>query len=137
MQPAGICALRRRQFGARIAANAIAQLGSPSRSRSWRTSGQKPYRSNSAASDGELDRLEIKIREVAVDGGFKPGPTNTALADPHPNTVFIAGRQEPTSKRTIRRLRRYRTAEEGRISHLKRRYGLDRSRLKGDQGRPI
>ena len=26
---------------------------------------------------------------------------------------------------------------EGRISHLKRRYGLDRSRLKGDHGRQI
>jgi IS5 family transposase len=85
----------------------------------------------------ELDRLEIKIREVAVDGGFKPGPTNTALADVHPKTVFIAGRQQPPSKRTTRRLRRYRTGEEGRISHLKRRYGLDRSRLKGDQGRRV
>ncbi len=85
----------------------------------------------------ELDRLGINVREVAVDGGFKPGPTNTALADLHPKTVFIAGRQEPGSKRTQRRLRRYRTGEEGRISHLKRRYGLDRSRLKGDQGRQI
>ncbi len=85
----------------------------------------------------ELDRLAIKIRDVAVDGGFKPGPTNTALADLQPKTVFIAGRQEPTSKRTTRRLRRYRTGEEGRISHLKRRYGLDRSRLKGDEGRQI
>jgi len=85
----------------------------------------------------ELDRLGIKIREVAVDGGFKPGPTNTALADLGPKTVFIAGRQEPASKRTTRRLRRYRTGEEGRISHLKRSYGLGRSRLKGDQGRQI
>ena len=85
----------------------------------------------------ELGRLEIKIREVAVDGGFKAGPTNTALADLQPKTVFIAGRQEPASKRTTRRLRRYRTGEEGRISHLKRRYGLDRSRLKGDEGRQI
>ena len=85
----------------------------------------------------ELERLGIKIREVALDGGFKPGPTNTALADLQPKTVFIAGRQEPGSKRTQRRLRRYRTGEEGRISHLKRRYGLDRSRLKGDEGRQI
>ena len=51
--------------------------------------------------------------------------------------MFIAGRQEPASKRTQRRLRRYRTGAEGRISHLKRRYGLDRSRLKGDEGRQI
>jgi IS5 family transposase len=83
----------------------------------------------------ELERLGIAPREVALDGGFKPGPTNTALEDLAPKTVFIAGRQEPDSKRTQRRLRRYRTGEEGRISHLKRRYGLDRSRLKGDQGR--
>ena len=85
----------------------------------------------------ELERLGIRPREIAVDGGFKPGPTNTALQDLAPKQVFIAGRQEPGSKRTQRRLRRYRTGEEGRISHLKRRYGLDRSRLKGDQGRQI
>ena len=78
--------------------------------------------------------MGISPREVALDGGFMPTPTNTALADLAPTTVFIAGRQEPTSKRTTRRLRRYRTGKEGRISHLKRRYGLDRSRLKGDEG---
>ena len=85
----------------------------------------------------ELKRLGITPREVAVDGGFKAGPTNTALADLHPKNVYVAGRQEPGSKRTQRRLRRYRTGEEGRISHLKRGYGLDRSRLKGDEGRQI
>lgn len=85
----------------------------------------------------ELERLGIRPREIAVDGGFKPGPTNSALQDLAPKQVFIAGRQEPGSKRTQRRLRRYRTGEEGRISHLKRRYGLDRSRLKGDHGRQI
>jgi IS5 family transposase len=85
----------------------------------------------------ELTRLGITPREVALDAGFQPGPTNAALADLQPETVFIAGRQQPASKRTTRRLRRYRTGQEGRISHLKRRYGLDRSRLKGDQGRQI
>jgi IS5 family transposase len=85
----------------------------------------------------ELARLGISVREVAVDGGFNTGPTNTALADLQPKQTFIAGRQEPGSKRTQRRLRRYRTGAEGRISHLKRRYGLDRSRLKGDEGRQI
>jgi len=85
----------------------------------------------------ELERLGISVREVAVDGGFNTGPTNSALADLQPKNVFIAGRQEPGSKRTQRRLRRYRTGAEGRISHLKRRYGLDRSRLKGDEGRQI
>jgi transposase, IS5 family len=85
----------------------------------------------------ELTRLGITPREVALDAGFQPGPTNAALEDLQPETVFIAGRQQPASKRTTRRLRRYRTGQEGRISHLKRRYGLDRSRLKGDQGRQI
>jgi transposase, IS5 family len=85
----------------------------------------------------ELGRLGIWVREVAVDGGFNTGSTNTALAELHPKNVFIAGRQEPGSKRTQRRLRRYRTGAEGRISHLKRRYGLNRSRLKGDHGRQI
>lgn len=83
----------------------------------------------------ELQRLGISPREVALDGGFNTAPTNTALADLHPTNVFIAGRQQPGSKRTQRRMRRYRTGAEGRISHLKRRYGLDRSRLKGDEGR--
>jgi IS5 family transposase len=85
----------------------------------------------------ELKRLGISPREVALDGGFQPGPTNDALEDLGPERVFIAGRQEPESKRTTRRLRRYRTGEEGRISHLKRRYGLDRSRLKGGEGQQI
>jgi IS5 family transposase len=85
----------------------------------------------------ELTRVGIAPREVALDGGFMPTPTNSALEDLAPKTVFIAGRQEPASKRSGRRLRRYRTGAEGRISHLKRRYGLDRSRLKGDEGRQI
>jgi IS5 family transposase len=89
------------------------------------------------ATAAELKRLGICPREVALDGGFMPAPTNTALENLAPKTVFIAGRQEPGSKRTQRRLLRYRTGAEGRISHLKRRYGLDRSRLKGDEGRQI
>jgi transposase, IS5 family len=83
----------------------------------------------------ELGRLGIAPRAVALDGGFMPTPTNRALEDVQPEQVFIAGRQEPASKRTARRMRRYRTGAEGRVSRLKRRYGLDRSRLKGDQGR--
>jgi IS5 family transposase len=85
----------------------------------------------------ELERLGIRPQEVALDGGFMPAPTNTALAGVATKQVFIAGRQEPGSKRTTRRLRRYRTGAEGRISHLKRRYGLNRSRLKRDEGQQI
>jgi IS5 family transposase len=84
-----------------------------------------------------LTRLGITPREVAVDGGFQPTPTNAALAELGAKTVFIAGHQEPASRHTRRRLARYRTGTEGRISHLKRRYGLDRSRLKGDDGEQI
>ncbi len=85
----------------------------------------------------ELTRLSISPREVALDGGFMAGPTNDALAELAPDRVFIAGRQQPGSKRTQRRLRRYRTGAEGRISHLKRRYGLNRTRLKGGEGQQI
>ncbi len=48
--------------------------------------------------------------------------------------LFIAGRQQPGSRRTQRRLARYRTGAEGQISHLKRGYGMRWSRLKGQNG---
>jgi IS5 family transposase len=88
---------------------------------------------------GELTRLGIRPREIALDGGFNLGPTHQALDDHGltPERVFIAGRQQPGSRRTQRRLARYRTGAEGRISHLKRGYGMNRARLKGDEGRQI
>ena len=82
----------------------------------------------------ELERLGLSPSEVALDGGFQTGPTTDALEPLAPKRTFIAGRQQPGSKRTRRRLARYRTGTEGRISHLKRRYGLRRSRLKGQRG---
>jgi IS5 family transposase len=85
----------------------------------------------------ELQRLGLCPREVALDGGFLPGPTNSSLAELAPERVFISGRQQPGSRRTQRRLQRYRTGAEGRISHLKRRYGMSRSRLKGHDGQRI
>jgi IS5 family transposase len=85
----------------------------------------------------ELKRLGISPREVALDGGFNVGPTRQAFEDLAPERVFISGRQQPGSKRTQRRMQRYRTGAEGRISHLKRRYGMGRSRLKGDEGQQI
>ena len=66
-----------------------------------------------------------------------PGPTTQALAALAPVRTFISGRAEPGSRRTRRRLARYRTGCEGRISHLKRGYGLRRSRLRGNQGQRI
>ena len=85
----------------------------------------------------ELQRLGLCPREVALDGGFQTGPTAEALESLGPERIFISGRQQPGSRRTQRRLQRYRTGAEGRISHLKRGYGLGRSRLKGDQGQRI
>ena len=82
----------------------------------------------------ELKRLGLSPREVALDGGFKIRPTSEQLEDLDPERVFISGRQQPGSRRTQRRLQRYRTGAEGRISHLKRGYGMRRSRLKGDDG---
>jgi len=81
----------------------------------------------------EQDRLGLTPREVALDGGVVPGPTIQTLAGVAPTRTFISGRAEPGSRRTRRRLARYRTGCEGRISHLKRGYGLRRSR---PQGRP-
>jgi transposase, IS5 family len=85
----------------------------------------------------ELKRLGLSPKEVALDGGFHTDPTTEAFDALTPERLFISGRQQPGSRRTQRRLARYRTGAEGRISHLKRGYGLNRSRLKGEQGQQI
>ncbi len=84
----------------------------------------------------EIKNLNITLKEIVLDGGFMPTPTNTTLED-LADTIHITGRQESGSRRTRRRRQRYRTGAEGRISHLKRGYGLGRSRLKGDTGHQI
>jgi transposase, IS5 family len=84
----------------------------------------------------EIKNLNIKLKEIMLDGGFMPTPSNTAL-EHLADTIHITGRQESGSRRSRRRRQRYRTGAEGRISHLKRGYGLDRSRLKGDTGHQI
>jgi hypothetical protein len=48
----------------------------------------------------ELDRLGLQPREVALDGGFAPGPNQQALARLAPERTFVAGRAEPGSRRT-------------------------------------
>jgi transposase, IS5 family len=82
----------------------------------------------------ELLALGLSPREVALDGGFETKATAETLAPLAPQRIFIAGRASASSRRTRRRLARYRVGAEGRISHLKRRYGLGRSRLKGGEG---
>jgi transposase, IS5 family len=83
---------------------------------------------------GELDRAGIRLREIVVDGGFMPAPTRDTFPALTDEQIQLSGRHEPGSRRTRKRRARYRTGIEGRISHLKRRYGLRRSRLKGDHG---
>lgn len=79
----------------------------------------------------ELSRLRLKPREAAFDGGFPAEAANAALPN---SAVFVAGRQQPPSRRSRKRLAGYRVGCEGRISHLKRSYGMRRSRLRGHAG---
>ena len=61
-------------------------------------------------------------------------PTKDALPELADEQIHLSGRHEPGSRRTRRRRARYRTGIEGRISHLKRGYGLRRSLLRGHEG---
>jgi IS5 family transposase len=79
----------------------------------------------------ELERLGLRPRVVALDGGF---PVEAANHHFPGADVFVAGRQHPPSRRSKKRLASYRAGSEGRISHLKRGYGLRRSRLRGHAG---
>jgi IS5 family transposase len=85
----------------------------------------------------EIRGLGLKPREIALDGGFGHLKSESQLKDLDLDRLSVAGRREPGSARTKRRLRRYRTGVEGRISHLKRGYGMSRSRLKGHEGQRI
>jgi IS5 family transposase len=82
----------------------------------------------------ELDRAGIRLRELVADGGFRTASTIEAFPDLGAEQIQLSGRHEPGSRRTRKRRARYRTGIEGRISHLKRGYGLRRSRLKGHDG---
>jgi transposase, IS5 family len=82
----------------------------------------------------ELEHAGIRPREIVCDGGFQAGPTKDAFPDLTEEQIQISGHHEPGSRRTRKRRARYRTGIEGRISHLKRGYGLRRTRLKSDDG---
>lgn len=84
----------------------------------------------------ELTNLGLTPKEAVFDAGFTASATRQML-DPIGSQVFISGVTDCASKRTRRRLLRYRTGNEGRIGHLKRSYGLDRSRLRGTEGAKI
>ncbi|MDP9257403.1 MAG: transposase [Actinomycetota bacterium] len=82
----------------------------------------------------EIVNAGLKPRIVAVDGGFQSRATSAAVTPIAPRQLFITGRKTRASRSTRRRLTRFRTGCEGRISHLKRAYGLGRSRLRGHAG---
>jgi IS5 family transposase len=82
----------------------------------------------------ELAHAGLSPRIVAVDGGFQTRATAEALEPLTPRHVFITGRKASASRSTRRRLARFRTGCEGRISHLKRAYSLGKSRLRGLAG---
>lgn len=84
----------------------------------------------------ELTHVGLALRESAFDAGFLAEPTTTALRAVGA-AVFIVGTPHPGSRRTRRRLARYRDGNEGRIAHLKREYGAGRSRLRGTTGAEI
>jgi IS5 family transposase len=88
------------------------------------------------ATVAELTAADITLREAAVDAGFIPEQTRNVLSAVGA-AVFIVGTAHPGSRRTRRRLARYRVGSEGRIAHLKREYGVGRSRLRGTTGAQI
>jgi IS5 family transposase len=82
----------------------------------------------------ELEHAGITLTEIVCDGGFQAGPTKDTFPDLTDRQIQLSGHHEPGSRRTRKRRARYRTGIEGWISHLKRGYGLRRSRLKGEDG---
>ena len=119
MQIAELCENTRR--GARgLILPAATKIGAPNEHELLKQTGDR------------LDRLGLRPRELALDGGFAPGPVEQQL--PPPDRAFIAGRQSAGSHKTNRRLAKFRVGCEGRISHLKRRYAMRRSGLKGHDG---
>jgi IS5 family transposase len=85
----------------------------------------------------QLAGAGIRLHELVADGGFQWRPTSEAFPDLTDDQIQVAHQHEPGSRRTRKRRARYRTGIEGRISHLKRAYGLRRSRLKGHEGMRI
>jgi len=82
----------------------------------------------------ELTGLGLRPKEAVFDGAFGSRRTAETLTEVGCD-IFITGRAaRGRSPRTTRRLRRYRTGVEGRISHLKRGYGAGRTRLRGTEG---
>ena len=88
----------------------------------------------------ELVALDLHLKAAVFDGGFTINATTTemartaAMGAAEPEVFIVGSHHNQGSHRHQRRLARYRVGAEGRISHLKRGYGVRRSHLKGTQG---
>ena len=71
------------------------------------------------------------------DAGFGILATRDALAGLGTEVFIVGSRTNQGSRRTRRRLARYRVGCEGRIAHLKRGYHAGRARLRGAAGAAI
>lgn len=89
------------------------------------------------ATVAELRRLGLRPAEAVFDAGFGTMATRDALADLGTRVFVVGSRTNAGSRRTRRRLARYRVGCEGRIAHLKRGYHAGRARLRGAQGAAI
>lgn len=82
----------------------------------------------------------MRVRTVFADRGFGNEAADAAIqAEAIPDKVIPrVGKAAPVeATRSWRRRYRWRAGSEGRISHLKRRYGLKRTRLKGYAGAQV
>ena len=89
------------------------------------------------ATVAELQRLGLRPAEAVFDAGFGILATRDALADLGTRVFIVGSRTNQGSRRTRRRLARYRVGCEGRIAHLKRGYHAGRARLRGAAGAAI
>lgn len=89
------------------------------------------------ATVAELRRLGLRPAEAVFDAGFGILATRDALVDLGTRVFIVGSRTNQGSRRTRRRLARYRVGCEGRIAHLKRGYHAGRARLRGAEGAAI
>lgn len=85
----------------------------------------------------ELGRLGLRPAEAVFDAGFGILATRDTLVDLGTEVFVVGSRTNQGSRRTRRRLARYRVGCEGRIAHLKRGYHAGRARLRGAEGAAI
>lgn len=99
--------------------------------------GSIPENALLATTLAELGRTGLAPREVALDADFTVRATREAFAPLGAAVHIVGSATNAGSRRTRRRLACYQVGAEGRISHLKRSYGLRRSRLRGATGAAI